>query len=96
LGEEKRLKKCAGEVEKIVPELERPPDHGDDVQDRTRPENQDNEQPGSEVRPKCGLLNRNYVPPVLDQESERDTLDNADERKLDLDNHRVEFSAAGR
>jgi hypothetical protein len=36
------------------------------------------------------------VPPVLDQQSERDALDNADERKLDLDNHRVEFRAAGR
>jgi len=53
-------------------------------------------QTGREVRPKCGLLNRNDVPPVLDQEGERDALDNADERKLDLDNHRVEFRTASR
>jgi hypothetical protein len=93
-GSPNRVNASAGEIEKIVHELDRPSDQSQRVDERARPEEQDDEEPGADIRPSAGLAAGEDQPRVIDQEVERDALNDAAKRQLDLDDHRVEFSSA--
>src|SRR5437868_12020673 len=76
-------------------EFEWPSNDRDDVQHRARPKNKNDEQSGEDIRPKHQApLGDNRVG-IFDQNSERDALDDTDERQLDLDDHRIHFGARG-
>src|ERR1700730_1434549 len=66
LSEQDRLDQSARDVEKIVSKLERPSNHGDDVQDRARPENENDEQAGDDIKPENKLALGNHGMRVLD------------------------------
>ena len=89
------LDEGAGEVEKIVHELERPADKGEGVNAGPRPEKQDDEERNRYVRPGGNGAMRDDFAGVLGQEGERHTLDDAGQGQLDINNHFVELAAAG-
>src|SRR5579862_7594676 len=76
--EQQRLHKRAADIKEVMAELERPSNDSDDVEDRSRPENEDDEQAGRDVGPEELLVRRNDFARALDEEGQRDALDDAD------------------
>src|SRR5437763_12668470 len=73
-GEKERFEQSARDVEKVVAEFERPADHGQRVQNRARPKNEDDEQARWNVEPIGNVLCSQDHACVVDQEKERDAL----------------------
>src|SRR5436190_17584074 len=94
MREGERFDERARDVEKVVHELERPADQRQRMDERPRPEKQNDDETGSDIRP-CGYAAfRKDRAGIFDEEIKRDALNDAAKRELDLDDHRVEFLAA--
>ncbi len=76
-------------------ELERPSDDGKDVQDRTRPKNKDDEETGQNVGPEHNLACRDRFTGTFNLKCQGNTLNNADQRELDLADHGIELGTRG-
>ena len=94
MGEGERLDQGAGDVEKVVDELERPSNQRQGVDEGPGPEEQNDDEPGGDIGPGRRLSHGKNLPGIIDQEIERDALDDAAKGQLDLDHHRVEFFSA--
>ena len=67
LSEKNRFDQGTSDVEKIMSKFERPSDHGDDVQNCARPENEDDEQSGDDIEPEKKLALDDHGVRVLNQ-----------------------------
>ena len=85
----------ADEIEKIVHELQRPADEGEGVNERARPKEQDGQKRDADVRPGGGGSFRENGAGVVGQEGKGQALDNAGERKLDVNDDLIQLAAAG-
>ncbi len=75
-------------------ELERPANQRQGVNERARPEEQNDEQPGNDVRPRARPSRGEDGAGAVGQEGEGDALHDAAQRQLHVHHHRVEFVAA--
>ena len=55
-SEKNRFAQCASDVEKIVAELQWPPDQREGVNDGTRPKDENHTQPGRDVKKRANVL----------------------------------------
>lgn len=93
--EREHFNQGAGEIKEVVDEFERPPDEGERVNRSPGPEEQDNEKGSSDVRPRRDRTVRHDFAGVLRQESERDALDDAGQRQLDIYNDLIQLASWG-
>jgi hypothetical protein len=87
LRKQDRFNERTCDVKKVVSELEWPANYRDDVQHRARPEDQNSQQSGEDVRPIQQLSLGDHIACAFDQNSERYALNDAHEREFYLDNH---------
>jgi hypothetical protein len=64
------------------------------VNDATRPKDEDYAQACAGIDQRAHMLNRQERASLVCQEKECDSLDNADQRQLDVDNDGIELAAA--
>src|SRR5262249_28065442 len=92
-AEKNRLAQCTSDVEKVVTELQWPPDQCERVNDGTRPKDKNHTQPGRDIKKRAYVLLRQEPAGIVRQEKECNALDDADQSELNINDDRVEFSA---
>ena len=85
----------ADKIEKVMHELQRPPDEGEGVDKRARPEEQDGQKRDAHIKPGRGRSLREDAAGVIGQDRKSQALDNAGERELDVDDDLIQLAAAG-
>ena len=90
-SEDNGFAKDANDVKKIVAKLEWPLDQGKGVNDRARPEDENDAQPCGHIKKGRPIVQRQSGARVLRQNSERNTLDNAGKGEFNVNDVGVEL-----
>lgn len=85
----------AGEIEKVVHELQRPADEGERVDERARPKKQNDQKGNADVGPGSERSFRENGTGVVGQKRKGQALDDAGKRQLDVNNDLIQLAAAG-
>jgi hypothetical protein len=94
VAKKNRFAKGTSDVEKVMPELQWPPNQRERVNDGTRPKDKDHAQTCRDIEKRAHVLLRQEPAGIVRQEKECNALDDAHKSELNINDDRVEFPAA--
>src|SRR5260370_153844 len=90
-AEKNRFAQRAGDIKKVMPKLEGPPNQREGVNDGTRPKYEDHAQAGRDIQKRARALHRQERTGIVRQKKKCNPLDNADQSELNVNDDGIEF-----